>query len=159
MDKEEKRRRWDIDFLRIATIMSEHSTCMRKQVGVVIVKNGRIISTGYNGTPSGVTQCNEYFKSADLLKPDFMDKHGKFSSNFEVHAEQNAIAELSKNEVSGVGATLYTTLATCSMCAKLVVAAGIKRVVYAEEYDRDMSGPELLRKCGIEVIHLPLENK
>ena len=95
--------------------------------------------------------CNEIFTQKDLTSPDFMKTHGDFSNKFEVHSEQNAIAELSKNEVSGIGATLYTTLAPCSNCAKLIVAAGIKRVVYLEEYDRDMSGPELLRQAGIEV--------
>lgn len=142
---------WDNDFLRIAKIIAEHSTCTRKQVGAVIVRNKRIISTGYNGVPSGMKHCNEVFTQKDLTSPDFMKTHGDFSNKFEVHSEQNAIAELSKNEVNGVGATLYTTLAPCSNCAKLIVAAGIKRVVYLEEYDRDMSGPELLRQAGIEV--------
>lgn len=150
---------WDYDFLRIAGIMAEHSTCCRKQVGAVIVKNGRVISTGYNGTPAGMINCKDHFKPEDIKKPTFFDIHGKFSANFEVHAEQNAIAELSKNEVNGVGSTLYTTLAPCSMCAKLIAAAGIKRVVYAEEYDRDMSGPELLKQCGLDVIYFPWKNK
>lgn len=157
LEKARKQKIWDKDFLRIASIMAEHSTCCRKQVGAIIVKNGRIISTGYNGTPSGMINCKNYFTPEDIKKPNFYDLHGKFSTNFEIHAEQNAIAELSKNEVSGVGSTLYTTLAPCSMCAKLIASAGITRVVYSEEYDRDMNGPELLKQCGIEVVYLPID--
>lgn len=146
---------WDKDFLRIASIIAKHSTCCRKQVGAVIVKNRRIISTGYNGVPSGMKHCKDIFTPDKLKSPYFYEEHGKFSANFEVHSEQNAIAELSKNEVSGVGATMYTNLSPCSSCSKLIAAAGIKRVVYSEEYDRDKGGPELLRQCGIEVEFCP----
>ncbi|MCF0124672.1 MAG: cytidine deaminase [Clostridia bacterium] len=146
---------WDARFLRISGVISEASSCCRKHVGALVVKNKRIISTGYNGVPSGLKHCNQIFSKEDMLSPNFMERHGDFSNKFEVHAEQNCIAELSKNEVSAEGATLYSTLAPCSNCAKLIVAAGIKRVVYAEEYDRDMSGPDLLKQSGIIVDHLP----
>jgi len=150
---------WDKSFLRIAYEMSTHSTCCRKQVGALVVKNNRIISSGYNGVPSGLRHCVDYFKPSDMKKPDFMKVHGEFSNAFEVHAEQNAIAECAKNEVSPVGATLYTTLAPCSNCAKLIVAAGIKRVIYEEEYDRDTKGPELLKQCGLIVQQIPYDEK
>lgn len=146
-----KQDKWDNTFLRIAQIMSEHSTCCRKQVTAIIVKRNRIISTGYNGVPSGMLECNRRFSVEDITKPDFYKKHGEFSAAFEVHGEQNAIAELSKNEVNAVGATMYCTLAPCSMCAKLIVAAGVTRVVYLEDYDRDTNGPNLLRECGLIV--------
>lgn len=146
---------WDLTFIKVATLMAKHSTCVRKQVGVVIVKNNRIISTGYNGVPSGMKHCNEVFTKSAMAKltdAEFYKQHGDFSAKYEVHAEQNAIAELSKNEVNAIGATLVTTLSPCSNCAKLIAAAGIKRVVYLEEYDRDTNGPDLLKNLGIECI-------
>ena len=147
--KLKKQKLWDRDFIEIAKIISEHSTCCRKKVGCVIVKDRRIISTGYNGTPSGMKHCNERFKIKDIESPIFMELHHKFATKYEIHAEQNAIAELSKNGVSGVGAT--TTLAPCSMCSKLIAAAGIKRVVYLYDYDRDMSGPEFLKEYKLKI--------
>lgn len=160
MTKEEKQKIWDYDYLRIAGIMGEHSTCTRCKVGAIIVKDGRIISTGYNGTPSGIKQCNEIFTPDKIKDPSFYTTHHKFAEQYEVHGEQNAIAYCSRNEVSAVGSTMYATLAPCSQCAKLIVAAGIKRVVYAEDYDREKSlGAQLLRDCGIEVEHLPWKDK
>ena len=94
---------WDLTFIKVATLMAKHSTCVRKQVGVVIVKNNRIISTGYNGVPSGMKHCNEVFTKSAMAKltdAEFYKQHGDFSAKYEVHAEQNAIAELSKNEVN-----------------------------------------------------------
>ena len=94
-----KQREWDITFINIAKEMAKHSTCIRKQVGAILVKNGHIVSTGYNGVPHGVKHCNEVFKKEDMLKPDWMDVHGKFSSMYEVHAEQNCIIEMAKNNM------------------------------------------------------------
>jgi dCMP deaminase len=149
-----KQREWDITFINIAKEMAKHSTCIRKQVGAILVKNGHIVSTGYNGVPHGVKHCNEVFKKEDMLKPDWMDVHGKFSSMYEVHAEQNCIIEMAKNETNPEGSTLYLTLSPCSNCAKLIVAAGITRVVYEEKYDRDTSGIDLLNNMGVECVQL-----
>lgn len=149
MTKEDKKLKWDQDYLRIAGIMAEHSSCARVHVGAIIVKDGRIVSTGYNGVPSGMKECREIFTPDKIKDPSFSTKHHEFAEKFEVHSEQNAIAYLSRNEVNGIGSTMYCTVAPCSNCAKLIVAAGIKEVVYAESYDRDNGGPSLLEKCGV----------
>lgn len=156
---EAKKLKWDQDYLRIAGIMAEHSSCARVHVGAIIVKDGRIVSTGYNGVPSKMKQCNEIFTPDRIKDPNFSVNHHAFAEKFEVHSEQNAIAYLSRNEVSGVGATMYCTVAPCSQCSKLIVAAGIKEVVYAEEYDRDNGGPSLLKQCGIEVRKIDWPDK
>lgn len=151
--------RWDYSFLKIAKEISTHSTCCRKQVGSILVNESKvIISMGYNGVPSGMQHCNEHFTMTDMLKPDFMKMHGDFSRRFELHSEQNCIAQCAKNGISPVGSTLYIDLSPCSQCAKLILAAGIKRVVYSEEYDRETEGLELLRQNGVKVDYFPLEN-
>lgn len=141
---------WDNTFIVIAKELAKHSTCLRCQVGAVLVKNGRIVSTGYNGVPHGMKHCNETFTIEDMKKSNWLDIHGEFSRKYEVHAEQNCIIEMAKNETNPTGTTLYLTLSPCSNCAKLIVAAGIERVVYAEEYDRDKDGINLLKEMGIE---------
>lgn len=145
---------WDKTFIEIAKLIAEHSTCVRKQVGALIVKDKRIVSTGYNGVPSGLKHCNKFFTENNLKEPDFYNKHGDFSKKFELHAEQNAILFAGKVYTSCEGATLYTTLSPCSDCCKLIAGAGIKRVVYCEEYDRDTAGIDLLKQLGIEVIQV-----
>lgn len=142
---------WDKTFMRIAKEMAKHSTCCRKQVGAVLVKNRRVISTGYNGVPSGLRHCCDRFTPCDRAKPDFYDVHGVFSRNFEVHAEANCLLETAKNEISPEGTTLYTTLSPCQDCAKIICAAGVTRIVYEELYDRDQKGIELLAEMGIDV--------
>ena len=112
------------------------------------------MSTGYNGVPSGLKHCNQYFTMDNLKEPEFYNQHGDFSKKFELHAEQNAILFAGKVFTSCEGATLYTTLSPCSDCCKLIAGAGIKRVVYCEEYDRDTAGIELLKQLGIEVIQV-----
>lgn len=149
--KPNKQLMWDVTFLKIAKLMAEHSTCVRKQVGAVLVKDTRVVSTGFNGTPTGMPHCSQVFTPDRLAKPDFYDKHGKFSKAYELHAEQNAIIFAGKVNTPCEGCTLYTTLAPCPDCAKLIVAAGIQRVVYSERYDRDQQGIELLRQMGIQV--------
>lgn len=162
---------WDKSFMRIAIELATHSTCVRKKVACLIVKNRRIVSTGINGAPSGCDHCEDHFENiritcgipvAEFRKriqtpgdPLYVE-HGIYSNKFEIHSEQNAIAELSKNEISAIGADIYCTLSPCSNCAKLIIAACGKnaRVFYYEEYDRDTSGIDLLRESGIEVIHL-----
>ena len=146
---------WDKTFLNIAKELSKHSTCCRKHVGAIIVSNGRIVSTGYNGTPSGVKHCCDTFteeqkqKFQDLNSPE-SKLHAEFSRKFELHAEQNCIAFASKRGISlENNSTLYTTLSPCSDCAKLIFQSGITRVVYEEEYDRDKSGIELLNSLGV----------
>ena len=127
-------------YLRMAHIWAENSYCKRRQVGALIVKEKMIISDGYNGTPSGFENvCEEN----GLTKP------------YVLHAEANAITKIARSGNSSDGATLYVTASPCLECAKLIIQAGIKRVVYAEQY-RLEDGIELLRRAGIEVVNFTL---
>ncbi len=121
----------------MAKIWSELSYCTRKKVGAIIVKNGMIISDGFNGTPS---------KS----KPNICEDENGLTNWWVLHGEANAILKCAKNGISSDGSTLYQTYSPCKECSKLIVQAGIKRVVYIEDY-RDLSGVEFLRESGIEV--------
>ena len=136
---DEKQKVLDERYMRMARIWAENSYCERRQVGALLVKNKMIISDGYNGTPSGFeNKCeDENFQS----KP------------YVLHAEANAITKVARSHNSSDGATLYVTASPCIECSKLIIQAGIKRVIYGEEY-RIMDGVELLRKAGIEVLFL-----
>lgn len=126
--------------MRVAYIMATRGTCNRKQVGAVIAKDTRIISTGYVGSPSGQPHCTE---AGCIIGPD----GGCIRT---LHAETNAIAFAAKNGLPISGSTLYVTLAPCLPCAKLIVSAGIHEVYYYAEY-RDMSGVEYLMTAGVKV--------
>ncbi len=141
----------DQTFMEIALVMSKRSHCLSHRVAAVITKNDRIVSTGYNGTPSGCINCDAYFSNIKYKDSEFKELHHEFAVRYEIHAEQNAIAEMAKNTVSSEGTTLYCTLSPCSQCAKLILAAGIKRVVYLEKYERDLSGIQLLEQSNVKV--------
>lgn len=130
---------YDKAYLRMATEWAKLSYCKRKQVGSLIVKNNMIISDGYNGTPSGYTNCCE-------------DEQGD-TFWYVLHAEANAILKVAKSTQSADGATLYITLSPCKECSKLIIQAGIKRVVYNVKY-KDTSGIEFLAEYGISVHHI-----
>ena len=115
----------------------------RRKVGALIVKDKMIISDGYNGTPAGFENVCE--DEDGLTKP------------YVLHAEANAITKIARSNNNSDGATLYVTASPCIECAKLIVQAGIKRVVYSEKY-RLTDGIDLLERAGIEVVHLPLDN-
>lgn len=136
MEETSKQRLLDERYLRMARIWSENSYCKRRQVGALIVKDKSIISDGYNGTPSGFENLCE--DENDHTKP------------YVLHAEANAITKVAKSGNSSDGATLYVTASPCIECAKLIIQAGIKRVVYSELY-RCCDGIELLQKAGIQV--------
>lgn len=136
--KEDRKRMFDKNYLDMAAIWAKNSYCKRRQVGALLVKNRMIISDGFNGTPSGFeNQCED---ENNTTKP------------YVLHAEANAITKVAKSGNSSEGATLYITTAPCIECAKLIIQAGIVRVVYAEEY-RMSEGIELLKRAGIEVIN------
>nr|WP_276894559.1 dCMP deaminase family protein [Hallella bergensis] len=137
--RQEKALRLDGRYLRMARIWAENSYCKRRQVGALVVKNKMIISDGYNGTPSGFENVCE--DDNDLTKP------------YVLHAEANAITKLARSHNNSEGATLYVTASPCIECAKLIIQAGIKRVVYGENYRLD-DGICLLRRAGIEVVLL-----
>ena len=141
MDRaKEKKLRYDKAYLRMAKTWSELSHCARKQVGAIIVKDGMIISDGYNGAPSGFDNCCE-------------NEQGE-THWYVLHAEANAILKLAKTTNSGENATLYITLSPCKDCSKLILQAGIKRVVYMMAY-KDNAGIAFLTKAGIAVTHIP----
>ena len=133
----------DQRYMRMARIWAENSYCERRKVGALLVKNKMIISDGYNGTPSGFeNKCED---------------ENNVSKAYVLHAEANAITKIARSHNSSDGATLYVTASPCIECAKLIIQAGIKRVVYGEEY-RIMDGVELLKKAGIELELLLPEN-
>lgn len=134
-----KQRTLDYRYLRMAKIWAENSYCKRRKVGTLVVKDQMIISDGYNGTPSGFDNVCE--DSRDLTLP------------YVLHAEANAITKLARSSNNSDGSTLYVTASPCIECAKLIIQAGIKRVVYAEKY-RLEDGVALLQRAGIEVIYL-----
>ncbi len=140
---EEKRLRYDKAYLRMAQTWAELSHCERKKVGALIVRDGRIISDGYNGTPAGFPNCCE-------------DQQGN-TEWYVLHAEANAILKVARSTNDCSGATLFITLSPCKDCSKLVLQAGIKRVVYMMEY-KDTTGVEFLRSAGVEVVHIPDPN-
>lgn len=128
--------RFDDKYLEMARVWASNSYCKRRQVGALIVKDRMIISDGYNGTPSGFENICE-------------DENGA-TKPYVLHAEANAITKVAKSGNSSQGATLYVTASPCLECAKLIIQAGIKRVVYRDEY-RLTDGIDLLSRAGIEV--------
>lgn len=141
---EKKQYELDLRYLRMARIWAENSYCQRRQVGALIVKDKMIISDGYNGTPSGFENICE--DENGLTKP------------YVLHAEANAITKIARSGNNSDGATLYVTDAPCIECSKLIIQAGIKRVIYSKQY-RLTDGVELLQRAGIEVIYLPIEDQ
>ena len=138
MDKE-KQLKFDQRYLEMARIWAKNSYCRRRQVGALVVKNNMIISDGYNGTPSGFENVCE--DDNGVTKP------------YVLHAEANAITKLARSSNNSEGSTIYITASPCIECAKLIIQAGIRRVVYGEKY-RLMDGIELLDRAGIEVVYL-----
>ncbi len=140
-NQQEKQYILDTRYLRMAKIWAENSYCTRRKVGAIVVKDKMIISDGYNGTPEGFENVCE--DDNHLTKP------------YVLHAEANAITKLARNSNSSDGATLYVTAAPCIECAKLIIQAGIKRVVYGEQY-RLEDGINLLKRANVEVLYVEL---
>ncbi|MDY0348163.1 MAG: dCMP deaminase family protein [Tenuifilaceae bacterium] len=135
----EKQLEFDKRYLEMAHVWAKNSYCKRRQVGALIVKNRMIISDGYNGTPSGFENICE-------------DESGK-TKPYVLHAEANAITKVAKSNNSSDGATLYVTSSPCIECSKLIIQAGIKRVVYSDDY-RTTEGIELLKRAKVEILKL-----
>lgn len=136
----DKQRLLDIRYLKMASIWAENSYCKRRQVGAIIVKDKMIISDGYNGTPAGFENVCE-------------DENG-ITKPYVLHAEANAITKVACSNNSSLGATLYVTASPCIECAKLIIQAGIVRVVYRDRYTKT-DGCELLERAGISVDNIP----
>ncbi|MGM0519502.1 MAG: deoxycytidylate deaminase [Campylobacterota bacterium] len=123
----------DKNFINIAHEIASASKCVSKQVGAVIVKDGRILSTGYNGTPAGYVNCSDYWQS------NYTKHHHEWSKTYEIHAEMNAIIWAARKGISIEGGTIYVTLEPCSECSKNLIAAGIQRIVYDISYEHTNS--------------------
>lgn len=134
----------DYRYLRMASIWSENSYCERRKVGALIVKDKMIISDGFNGTPTGFENICE--DENNVSKP------------YVLHAEANAITKIARSGNNSDGATLYVTDSPCIECAKLIIQAGIKRVIYSREY-RLTDGIDLLERAGIEVVFQPIDQE
>ncbi len=134
-------------FMEMAQLVSSRSTCLRRKVGAVIVKEKRVLSTGYNGSPKGTRHCEELGCIRVKLNVPSGTRHELCRG---VHAEQNAVTQAAYFGVSVDGATIYTTTYPCSMCAKILINAGIKEIVYSEGYADDLS-KELLEEAKIKL--------
>ncbi|MBQ2179002.1 MAG: dCMP deaminase family protein [Prevotella sp.] len=144
MELNDKQHKFDLRYLQMARIWAQNSYCQRRQVGALVVKDGMIISDGYNGTPSGFENVCE--DENNVTKP------------YVLHAEANAITKLARSSNNSDGSTIYITASPCIECAKLIIQAGIKRVVYGEQY-RLTDGIDLLKRAGIETIYINPEEK
>ena len=140
----DKQEALDRRYIRMASIWAENSYCQRRQVGALIVKDKMIISDGYNGTPSGFENVCE--------------DENTVTTPSALHAEANAITKIARSNNSSNGATMYVTASPCIECSKLIIQAGIKRVVYSEKY-RLEDGIELLKRAGIEVVFISMDNE
>jgi len=147
---------WDEYFMEIAEIVKTRSTCLRRQVGAVIVKDNRILTTGYNGSPAGTYNCTDKgtCKRIELNIPSG-ERHELCRA---LHAEQNAIITAAKNGVSTEGATIYVNVQPCVICAKMIINAGIKRIVFKGDYPDEMS-VGMLEEAGIRLEKYSTEEK
>jgi dCMP deaminase len=144
ISNKQKQLRYDTAYLRMAQIWGNLSHCTRKKVGALIVKDGMIISDGYNGTPSGFDN-------------DCEDDEGQ-TNWYVLHAEANAILKVAKSTNNAQGATLYQTLSPCKECSKLILQAGISRVVFRDQY-KDVSGVEFLKEAGITIEQITFSDE
>ena len=142
-NNEKKQHDLDLRYMRMANIWAENSYCERRKVGALIVKDKMIISDGYNGTPAGFENICENDEG--------------FTKPYVLHAEANAITKIARSNNNSAGATMYVTASPCIECAKLIIQAGIKRVVYGEKY-RLTDGIDLLERAGVEVVYLEVSN-
>ena len=144
MENNKKQRDLDIRYMRMARIWAENSYCQRRKVGALIVKDKMIISDGYNGTPAGFENICE--DENGLTKP------------YVLHAEANAITKIARSGNNSEGATLYVTTSPCIECSKLIIQAGIKRVVFSNLY-RVTDGIDLLKRAGVETVHIEFDEE
>jgi dCMP deaminase len=142
-------------FMEMAQLVSSRSTCLRRKVGAVIVKEKRVLSTGYNGSPKGTKHCEELGCIRVKMNVPSGTRHELCRG---VHAEQNAVTQAAYFGVSVDGATIYTTTYPCSMCAKILINAGIKEIIYSEGYADDLS-KDLLQEAGIKLREYVPEKK
>lgn len=139
---------WNQYFMEIAKVAKKRSTCLRRQVGAVIVKDNRILATGYNGVPAGIRHCSEVGCLRESLNVPSGERHEICRG---VHAEQNAILQAAYHGVAVFGSVLYCTASPCSICAKMIVNAGIKKVIFEEVYS-DKMALDILSEGNVEIF-------
>ena len=140
-----KRPSWDEYFMKITDVVKERSTCTRRKVGALIVANKRILATGYNGTVSGLKHCADIGCLRDKKKVPSGQRHELCRG---LHAEQNALLFASRSGVDMTGAVLYCTNQPCTVCAKMIIQSGIKKIIYIGEYPDKLS-LEMLKEAGV----------
>ena len=143
---------WDTYFMEIAMLVSRRSTCLRRQVGAVVVKERNILSTGYNGAPSGITHCEVTGCLREKLNVPSGERHELCRG---LHAEQNAIIQAAYHGTSIKDSVLYCTNLPCSICSKMIINAGIKKIIYKDGY-MDKLAEEMITESGIEIERLEL---
>lgn len=147
---ERKRPSWDSYFMELARVVRGRSTCLRRQVGAVIVKDRQILSTGYNGSPSGLKHCAEVGCLRESLGIPSGERHEMCRA---VHAEQNALIQAAKHGVAIEGADVYTTVQPCVLCTKMLINAGIKRVFYEISYPDELA-LAMAGEAGLKLVQL-----
>lgn len=147
---------WDEYFIEITRLVAKRSTCLRRRVGAVLVKDKNILATGYNGAPSGVKHCLDTGCLRERLGVPSGERHELCRG---LHAEQNAIIQAAKHGTNIDGATLYCTTMPCIICSKMIINAGIRRIIYEEGYSDELA-TEMTRESGVVIqkyADLPLE--
>lgn len=139
---------WDEYFLGIAHLVATRSTCLRRKVGAVVVKNKQILATGYNGAPTGITHCDKVGCLRDQLEIPSGQRHELCRA---LHAEQNAFLQAARHGSSLQDATLYITTQPCSICAKMIINVGIKKIIIEGEYPDELA-VQFLNEAGIELV-------
>ena len=144
---------WDQYFMEITHLVATRSSCLRRQVGAVLVKQRNILATGYNGVPSGITHCNESGCLRERLEVPSGERHELCRG---LHAEQNAIIQAARHGININGATLYCTTMPCIICTKMIINAGITTVIYGEGYADELAR-EMIAETDITVVHFTLD--
>jgi len=147
MIKKIKRPAWDEYFLKMALLVGERATCLRRKVGAVLVKDRRILATGYNGAPTKITHCEIVGCLRDQLEVPSGQRHELCRG---LHAEQNVLVQAALHGVSTKGSMLYITCSPCIICAKMIINAGIKEVVCKENYPERMA-EDFFREAGVKL--------
>jgi len=146
---------WDQYFMDITHLVATRSSCLRRQVGALLVKDRNILATGYNGVPSGITHCEATGCLRERLKVPSGERHELCRG---LHAEQNAIIQAAKHGTNIDGATLYCTTMPCIICTKMIINAGITKVIYGEGYADELAR-EMIIEAAIEIVHFTTTQK
>lgn len=144
---------WQEYFMKIAFLVAERSTCTRRKVGAIAVKDKHILATGYNGVPSNVSHCDVKGCLRTQLNIPSGERHEICRG---IHAEQNVIIQAATHGTSLAGSEIFCTTQPCLICTKMLINCGIKRIYHAEAYP-DILALEMLKEAQVELIHLPLE--